>query len=171
MSPPSAALDGFDWRLSLAGVTAPGPFSAFPGVDRTLCVLEGVLELEVEGAAGPRRLDPQSAAWRFPGDVEVFGRPIGGPVTDLNLMVRRAAFVGSVRRQPAGFAPPAPSKACATVLVAAASMTVRVGPVPHDLDRFDALLFDPDGPGEDPVWLSAPAIAVTVHAKGGGAGS
>ena len=36
VSPPGAALDDFDWRLSMARVETDGPFSAFPGIDRTL---------------------------------------------------------------------------------------------------------------------------------------
>ena len=39
--PPEAGLDGFDWRLSMADVASDGPFSAFPGIDRTLTVIEG----------------------------------------------------------------------------------------------------------------------------------
>lgn len=31
----------FIWRISMARVEQPGPFSAFPGVDRVLAVLEG----------------------------------------------------------------------------------------------------------------------------------
>ena len=41
VSPPGAALDAFDWRLSMAKVETDGPFSAFPGIDRTLAILEG----------------------------------------------------------------------------------------------------------------------------------
>ena len=41
---------GFDWRVSLADVTADGPFSAFPGIDRTLTVVEGAgMDLVVDG--------------------------------------------------------------------------------------------------------------------------
>ena len=28
--------DGFDWRISIADVSEPGPFSAFPGFDRVI---------------------------------------------------------------------------------------------------------------------------------------
>jgi uncharacterized protein len=41
VSPESAGLDDFDWRVSMARVEAGGPFSLFPGVDRTLSILEG----------------------------------------------------------------------------------------------------------------------------------
>ena len=39
--PDGADLSGFDARLSMAEVAADGPFSAFPGIDRTLAVLDG----------------------------------------------------------------------------------------------------------------------------------
>jgi uncharacterized protein len=32
---------GFDWRISVAAVSSPGRFSAFPVVDRTITVVEG----------------------------------------------------------------------------------------------------------------------------------
>ena len=49
-SPEGAPLDAFDWRVSLADVSADGPFSSFPGVDRTLTVVEGAgMDLMVGG--------------------------------------------------------------------------------------------------------------------------
>ncbi|MGR7000643.1 HutD/Ves family protein [Yinghuangia aomiensis] len=32
---------GFAWRVSIATIAQDGPFSAFPGVDRTITLLEG----------------------------------------------------------------------------------------------------------------------------------
>ena len=50
VSPDSAGLDDFDWRVSMATVEAGGPFSMFAGVDRTLSILEGEgILLVVEG--------------------------------------------------------------------------------------------------------------------------
>ena len=39
--PANAKLDDFDWRVSMAQVTSDGPFSSFPGIDRTLLVIDG----------------------------------------------------------------------------------------------------------------------------------
>jgi environmental stress-induced protein Ves len=39
--PEGAGLDDLDWRVSMARVDGPGPFSRFEGVDRTLAVLDG----------------------------------------------------------------------------------------------------------------------------------
>ena len=41
ISPADAGLDGFDWRLSMATVATDGPFSVFPGIDRSLAVIRG----------------------------------------------------------------------------------------------------------------------------------
>ena len=48
-SPAAAGLERFDWRISTAEVRVAGPFSAFPGIERTLCVLEGKLSLSLGG--------------------------------------------------------------------------------------------------------------------------
>lgn len=39
--PEGAGMDDFVWRASLAEVAADGPFSAFPGIDRTITLAEG----------------------------------------------------------------------------------------------------------------------------------
>ena len=93
----------FHWRLSLATVASDGPFSAFPGVDRTLTVLEGEgIELAVAGLA-PARLGLR-APFAFPGDVAASARFLGGAVTDFNVMTRRdrLAHRVEIRRAAAG---------------------------------------------------------------------
>ncbi|PNU06695.1 HutD/Ves family protein [Novosphingobium guangzhouense] len=93
--PPGAGMDDFLWRLSMARVEAAGPFSVFAGVDRTLAVLEGTLHLT--GAVGAM-LDPASAPFPFDGGASVEGVLPGGPVLDLNAMVRRGAFTCEMQR-------------------------------------------------------------------------
>ena len=39
--PAGAALDAFAWRVSIADVERDGPFSRFPGIDRTIVLLDG----------------------------------------------------------------------------------------------------------------------------------
>ena len=41
VAPPGAGFDDFDWRVSLATITQDGPFSVFPGIDRTLALVDG----------------------------------------------------------------------------------------------------------------------------------
>jgi environmental stress-induced protein Ves len=87
VDPPGAALGaGLRWRLSAAPVTEDGPFSVFPGLARTLVLLEGpALVLEVNGQEVV--LDRPHAVARFPGDVPTRGRVPLGPIRDLNWMV------------------------------------------------------------------------------------
>ncbi|MFY0581861.1 HutD family protein [Cystobacter fuscus] len=76
-------------RLSIATVASSGPFSLFPGVDRTLLFLEGEgMALRREGAPEVV-LERGSAPFRFPGEVPFESRLLGGPVRDFNLMVDR----------------------------------------------------------------------------------
>jgi len=99
VSPEGAGLDDFDWRVSMARVDAGGPFSIFPGVDRTLTVLSGgALTLTGEGVSA--RLSPKSDPFGFSGDVEVAAVIEDGPVFDLNVMSRRARCAHSARRLP-----------------------------------------------------------------------
>ncbi|MFJ6460995.1 HutD family protein [Streptomyces sp. NPDC091387] len=83
-----AASGAFDWRVSLADVTGDGPFSVFPGVDRTLTVVEGTgMDLMVDGEH--HIVDEPYWPHDFPGDVETDGRLLAGPVVNLNVMYRR----------------------------------------------------------------------------------
>lgn len=89
ISPQGASLEDFDWRLSMATVASDGPFSRFPGVDRTLCILEGAgIRLQV-GDEPPRRLDDTTEPFAFSGDVLAHSTLIDGVVTDFNVMTRR----------------------------------------------------------------------------------
>ena len=90
--PEGASLSDFGWRVSMATVASDGPFSVFPGIDRTLAVLSGDgMELSIEGL-GERLLTPQSAPLAFPADAPTSARLTGEPITDLNVMTRRGAF-------------------------------------------------------------------------------
>jgi len=92
ISPATATLDDFDWRISMAHFATPGPFSLFPGIDRTLCVL-GAHAVRLAVAGQPElTLDAHSAPFTFPGDVAVNAAPVGGAVDDLNMMSRRSRY-------------------------------------------------------------------------------
>ncbi|MEV7562556.1 HutD family protein [Streptomyces sp. NPDC048331] len=88
--PEGAGMDDFGWRVSLAEVGADGPFSAFPGVARTLTLAEGAgMDLTV---AGVRRLvDERFAPQDFPGDEPTDCLLLAGPVVNFNVMYRRGA--------------------------------------------------------------------------------
>ncbi|MGE0163972.1 MAG: HutD family protein [Dongiaceae bacterium] len=91
IDPPNADLGGgFRWRVSIAAVQRSGPFSAFPGYDRTIMVVEGDgMDLTV-GDAPTRRLDRLFEPFVFSGDEPAECRLLGGPIRDFNLMVDRS---------------------------------------------------------------------------------
>jgi environmental stress-induced protein Ves len=98
VSPAGASLDQFDWRISMAKVASAGPFSLFPGVDRTLTVLAGNgLDLALAGR-GSVRLDSGSAPLAFPADLPVEAHLVEGAIEDLNVMTRRGRFTHHVTR-------------------------------------------------------------------------
>ena len=98
VSPEGARLADFDWRVSMARVASDGPFSAFPGIDRTLTILEGRgLRLQV-GPAVPVELEGGSPPLSFPADVATEAWLLGGPVLDLNVMTRRGLLRHEVER-------------------------------------------------------------------------
>jgi environmental stress-induced protein Ves len=80
---------GFLWRLSRADVTADGPFSDFPGIDRFLLLLSGA-GLKLTFANREAVLDAPYASAEFAGDEPVFCRLLNGPCQDFNVMVNRA---------------------------------------------------------------------------------
>ncbi|WP_269531712.1 HutD family protein [Chitinimonas sp. BJYL2] len=79
----------FALRLSIATVAQGGPFSAFPGVDRTLLLLEGAgMALRFDGSA-PVRLEQTLQPIVFAGETPVDCTLLDGPLRDFNLMVAR----------------------------------------------------------------------------------
>jgi len=98
VSPEGAGLDDFDWRISMAHVAQDGPFSAFPGIDRTLCVLGGLGITLAFAGKGEVTLGQMSDPFSFAADVAVTGKLHGEPVDDLNVMSRRVAWRHEVDR-------------------------------------------------------------------------
>ncbi|MBK8100113.1 MAG: HutD family protein [Planctomycetes bacterium] len=91
---------GFRWRVSIAQVAVDGPFSRFPGIDRSLWLLAGAgMELEVDGRIV--RLDRRLQRFDFAGETPISARLLAGPTQDLNVMVARgvpwSAAIVSVR--------------------------------------------------------------------------
>lgn len=142
--PEGAGLDDFQWRVSTALVAADGPFSMFPGVDRSLTILEGEgMILDVEGRVPygmTRRFEPLA----FPADVATSARLVNGPITDLNVMTRRGAYESEVRlvdvsRQTVLDA----ADETTLVLAEGEGLSVTVGEETKALQRGDVLIVDP----------------------------
>jgi len=138
--PPGAGLDDFDWRVSLATVATGGPFSRFPGIDRSLSVLEGLLTLKI-GDGPTTILDPTSDPLAFPGDVAASAQTPPRPVTDFNIMTRRGRigaevtrlrFTGNRRLLTADW----------TLVLACAPMTIAWNGELHTLDAHDVALVE-----------------------------
>lgn len=85
----------FRWRLSMADLAGPGPFSELPDVDRILVLLagEGVV-LHVDGRP-PAPLGRHDAI-AFPGDLPTHLEMPPGPGRNLNLMWDRTRAAGRV---------------------------------------------------------------------------
>jgi environmental stress-induced protein Ves len=79
----------FDWRLSLATIDSPGPFSTFDGYHRTLVLVRGAgveLNFAQHGAA---RLSAPGHTVSFDGAWQTSCTLLDGPSTDLNLIVSK----------------------------------------------------------------------------------
>ncbi len=95
-SPEGAGFDAFDWRLSGAHVGRNGPFSLFPGTDRIMAVLSGT-GLNLHGLRDYAvTLDKGITPYAFPGDVAVSATLSDGAIDNLNLMLNRARFSGTM---------------------------------------------------------------------------
>ncbi len=93
IEPPDADVGGrFRWRLSIADVQRSGPFSAFPGYERTIMVIAGHgMDLAIADQPA-RRLDRLFAPFVFSGDSTAECRLLDGPIRDFNLMVERSSL-------------------------------------------------------------------------------
>ncbi|OJX16961.1 MAG: hypothetical protein BGO82_05415 [Devosia sp. 67-54] len=90
--------DDFLWRLSIAIVAAPGPFSRFDGVDRTIALMagQGMLLRATEGSFS---VTAKTAPFSFDGEAAISCELIDGPTVDLNAMTRRGFFRHTLRRE------------------------------------------------------------------------
>ncbi|MEV8564172.1 HutD family protein [Streptomyces sp. NPDC051322] len=143
-APPGAGMDDFAWRVSLAEVGGDGPFSAFPGVTRTLTVAEGAgMELTVDGVRRTvgERFRPQD----FAGDARTYGRLLDGPVVNFNVMYRPGlteAVTAVVRGRLTVCVPPGGS-----VLVVVLDGTAVIEGGGAELGPHDAALLTGESPG------------------------
>lgn len=144
IAPPEAGFDDFEWRVSLATIAADGAFSQFPGVDRTLVLVDGhgaTLDIDGEEQVAVSADEPMQ---RFAGEARVQAKLHRGATTDFNVMTRRDICHHEFGRRrlegESSFAP----RGDITVLFLAdgdaltlSSDAERIGMV-----RFDAVVFD-----------------------------
>jgi uncharacterized protein len=144
IEPPGAQFNDFDWRISLATISQDGPFSLFPGVDRTLVLVEGPgMMLDVDES---RRfvLGEEDTIIEFPGEAAIRATLGGGPTIDFNVMTRRATCHHKFGRRSLDGSSVFAPRGERTVLFLAegeglsvCSDDERIG-----LVRFDAIVFD-----------------------------
>lgn len=158
ISPERDRLDDFDWRVSMAQVSTDGAFSSFPGIDRTLLILEGEgIMLNV----GDRTLYvDRHSLQSFPGDQPTSATLTNGPVVDLNIMSRRGIVQHHVRRikvlSPQVFS----TSSCMLLFVEHGVITARSDANTETLVERDTLLIDPHTPAT--IEAAAPANLISI---------
>lgn len=85
----------WSWRISIADVPERSTFSVYPGVDRLLMLLDGA-QLAIERGEKTDIVPDTGAALAFAGEEEVVGVPTGPGVRDVNFMMRRDHWRGSL---------------------------------------------------------------------------
>jgi environmental stress-induced protein Ves len=141
--PPDAGFDDFDWRVSLATISADGPFSVFPGVDRTLALVEGHgVTLDIDGE--PVLVSAAEPVVAFEGDARVAAKLNRGATVDFNVMTRTDRCYHSFGRRrldgPSNFVARAP----VTVLFLAEGDSLELCSDDERIAmvRYDAMLLD-----------------------------
>jgi len=163
-APEGAGLDAFDWRVSMARVAADGPFSAFPGIDRTLSVLAGEgMTLAIAGQAEVT-LTIASAPLPFPADAATTARLVNGPITDLNVMTRRGRWRHLVTRHVVEGALSLRCEADRTLILSRGeAINLARGEARASLGLDDAILVE--GPAEIVLGCGAPAMLFLVKLR------
>lgn len=136
---------GFAARVSMAEVATDGPFSAFPGVDRVILLLDGAGFVLRRADGLEVRIERPHVPFAFLGEDAWHCRLVDGPVLDLNVMTDRATRRAAVR-----VVGPGPLDATWAVALAPG----RVGG--EDVVRGD--LVELDGP----VVATGAVVAVTI---------
>lgn len=139
--PEGAGLDSFIARVSIAEVASDGPFSTFPGIDRTTAILSGHgFDLTFpDGIA--HRLTPTSDPLAYSGDRHAHSRLIAGPSTDLNLMTRRDEANHSLRRVKVNATMSLSVTGLSVLLVTEGAATISARNNNYKLGPLDALAF------------------------------
>jgi len=122
---------GWGWRVSLAEVAQDGPFSSFPEVDRTIAVIAGAAMDLVRADGSTLALEPFQPV-SFAGEEALSGRLRGGPVRDLNVMVRRGRYTAEMDflRGPCNAARTTGAGDCLLILSLAGRPSARVNGAP-----------------------------------------
>jgi environmental stress-induced protein Ves len=98
IQPPGAGWEDFDWRVGIADIRRSGPFSSFPGIERSIMLLDcpagSAMRLTIDGRDVPLSLH---RFVEFPGEAATHGVLTGEPVRDFNVMSRRGRVTHRAR--------------------------------------------------------------------------
>ena len=90
------AAGALSWRLSVADVVEPGPFSPLPGIDRVITLIDGAgFDLDFGTARPPAALRPFEPL-AFSGDWPTAATTVHGPSRDFNVMTARGRITAEV---------------------------------------------------------------------------
>ncbi|OBZ95162.1 HutD-family protein [Pararhizobium polonicum] len=138
--PPEADLATFGWRISMATVASDGPFSVFPGIDRTLSILEGQgMELDIAGRA-PVVLTQFSEPLAFPADAATSARLVSGTIVDLNVMTRRGQWTHQVEKRIVEGEHHLDAEGGVTMLLSLGNLRIDSGDHAEELGRLDCAI-------------------------------
>ncbi|MCE1237330.1 MAG: HutD family protein [Hyphomicrobiales bacterium] len=139
--PPGAAVDAFFWRVSRARVDRHCAFSLFPGIDRTLTVVEGdTIDLGFRDRIV--RLDRATPPYRFRGEEPILCRIPGEAIEDLNVMTARTHWRHDVTRRAIDKATPIDFDGDHALVVAVSALRVATADAKVDLAAGDAIHLD-----------------------------
>ena len=101
VEPEGATWEAFDWRVAIADIRESGPFSSFPGIDRSIMLLDAPRGTQMELRIDGRRVRmPPREFVDFTGEAATEGilysdppgPDAGGTVRDFNVMSRRSTI-------------------------------------------------------------------------------
>lgn len=151
--------DAFLWRVSVAHIDVPGPFSRFEGYARTMVLLRGagvVLRLS-DGSVRTMRAAGDMA--QFDGGLGVECELLNGPCVDLNLMVDKTMRPVSARVERLEEARPVQVRQGESVVVFPidTSVDLKSGGAEAALEPWDLALLE--GPADDAARIAGRAGA------------
>jgi environmental stress-induced protein Ves len=157
VDPPGAAVGAaFRWRLSLATIERAGPFSAFPGYDRSIMLVAGPgMELDFGGHGGARLERPFEPV-RFSGDWPTASALIGGACEDFNIMTERASLSHRLAMSKPGRETALAADTLA--IVCFAGWVAVAGAGEHRLERVETLIAE----GAGRLRIHGPGLAAVV---------
>ncbi|MFA9218953.1 MAG: HutD family protein [Sphingomonadaceae bacterium] len=155
IAPPGASFENFDWRVSLATISASGPFSSFPGIDRTLALVDGdgvLLDFGNERFV----LSDSDPLVEFAGEAAVEATITGSSTTDFNVMTRRGLCRHRLERRVLRGSEELARRSTTTLVFLAEGESVTLSSASERiaLVRYDAVLLE-----DDAVWTLDTALA------------